>query len=477
MIMHLPTGSMWHRWSTDLAAIATLGFMLMWAAVLNGFPLVFPDTGVYFGIIYGHDYAVDRSSFYGLLLKPVLSPLPTIAGLWLGILLQCVVVAAVVWAVTGRLVPNLSFLRALPFFAALALATSVAWHAGQYMPDAFTGPLVLTGWLASLRDPADDGAATLWLAAIVMALIHYTHIPLLLAVTLATIACSPASSGRLRSALRRGCAAIISVGVAAAILVVANGAVLGRWSIAPMGPAFLFARLTEDGLTKPWLRENCGKSAPIKLCEVREQISDDSQVLLWSGDSLYDSWIWYPPTESVRWAWIDSLSLANSGAISARPMSFVSNSLRGGISQFASFRTLDDLCPQACGDEKAGPAPTLKVHRPEAEAALRASRQVTGMMPVSLVRAVTTPVATLSLLLLPVLIYGAVRRNDWLMLSFLVAVLSALVANAMLAGALSDVNDRYQSRIIWIVPFAVVLVLARWSQTFSRSRISLPGLK
>jgi hypothetical protein len=91
--------------------------------------------------------------------------------------------------------------------------------------------------------------------------------------------------------------------------------------------------------------------------------------------------------------------------------------------------------------------------------------------------AVTTPVAALSILLLPVLLWGAVQRNDKLVMSLLAAVVSALIANAMLAGAFSDVHDRYQSRIIWIVPFVVVLALARWGQTLSRSRISLPGLK
>ena len=477
MIRQVPTGSMWRVRSVDLVATLAFASMLMWAAIFNGFPLVFPDSGTYFGIIYGHDYAIDRSSFYGLLLKPVVSTLPTFVGLWLGIFLQCLVVAAAVWAVIRRLIPNVSLPTALPCFAALALATSVAWHAGQYMPDALTGPLILVGWLAALRDPAEDGAASLWLAAIVMALTHYTHIPLLLAVTVATIACSPANSQLLRSAFRRLSAAAVSVGAAAAILILANGAVLGRWNIAPMGPAFLFARLTEDGLTKPWLRNNCGKSAPRKLCEFREKIPDDSQFLLWSADSVYYAWLWYPPSDSARWAWVDTLSVANSGAIAARPLAFASNSLRGGIGQFASFQAMDDQCPQSCGVYRSGPAVWLKVYRPEAEPALRASRQVTGTMPVSLVRAVTTPVAALSILLLPVLLWGAFQRNDKLVKSLLAAVVSALIANAMLAGAFSDVHDRYQSRIIWIIPFVVVLVLARWGQTLSRSRISLPGLK
>ena len=477
MSRHIATDFKLRGRLVDFATVAALACMLMWAAVWNGFPLIFPDSGVYFGIMYGHDFALDRSSFYGLLLKPIVSLLPTFAGLWLGIFVQGLIAAAALWAVTRRLVDKPSPLRALPLFILFVLATSVAWHTGQYMADAFTGPLVLVAWLAALRNPTDDGAPALWLAAIVMALTHYTHVPLLLVVSVATIACSPSASGRLRSAFRRGSAAVISFAAAAAILVTANGTILGRWTIAPMGPAFLFARLTEDGLTKPWLRDNCGKAAPRELCDIREQIPDDSQVLLWKEYTLYNAWVWYPPSEAARWVWIDRLSAVSEGAIAARPLAFATSSLRGGFNQFASFQAIDDLCPQSCDSDRSGPVASLRIYRPEAEAPLRASRQLSGTTPLSLVRAVTTPVATLSLLLLPVLLWRASRRKDKLALSFLAAIASALVANAMLAGALSDVNDRYQSRIIWLVPFAVVVTLARWSQTFKRSRISLPGLK
>ncbi len=472
-----PTGAGPQGRANAVVGIVVLGAMLMGPAILNGFPLIFPDSGVYFGIIYGHDYAIDRSSFYGLLLKPVVSVLPTFTGLWVGIFGQCLVVAAAVWATSRRLLPNLTPFGALPFFALFVLATSVAWHAGQYMPDALSGPLVLVAWLAALRDPADNGAASLWLAAVFLALTHYTHLPLLLAVAVVTIACTPSAANPWRSAFRRGVATLSSVGIAAAILILANGSLLGRWTVAPMGPAFLFARLTEDGLTKPWMRDNCGKAAPRELCDSRAAISDDSQVLLWRNDSPYAHWLWYPPSDKIRWTWVDRLAVVNTGAIAARPTAFAANSLRGGFRQFTTFQAVDDLCPQSCGGDKSGPAAALNHYRPAAEAPLRASRQVTGTMPVALVRAITSPAAIGSLLLLPILLWCAGKRKDRLALSLLTAITAALIVNAMVAGAFSDVHDRYQSRIIWLLPFGTVVVIARWCQTFRRSRISLPGLK
>jgi hypothetical protein len=44
----------------------------------------------------------------------------------------------------------------------------------------------------------------------------------------------------------------------------------------------------------------------------------------------------------------------------------------------------------------------------------------------------------------------------------LAAISVAIVVNAFVAGALSDVHERYQSRIVWLAPFAIQPKIARW---------------
>ena len=82
--------------------------------------------------------------------------------------------------------------------------------------------------------------------------------------------------------------------------------------------------------------------------------------------------------------------------------------------------------------------------------------------PKSMIRAVQTPVAALSLLLLPFFAFRAWRRGDRTAFELTAAVATALIANAALGGGLSDVHDRYQSRVIWIVPFIILLLELRW---------------
>jgi peptidoglycan/LPS O-acetylase OafA/YrhL len=78
------------------------------------------------------------------------------------------------------------------------------------------------------------------------------------------------------------------------------------------------------------------------------------------------------------------------------------------------------------------------------------------------VRAVTTPIAAFSLILLLPFLYRSWRRRDPAALSLLLGLAGALAANAAMAGALSDVHDRYQSRIVWLAFFAVLALTLRW---------------
>lgn len=446
---------------SDALAIAALALVLLLPAIANGFPLVFPDSGTYLGIAFGREYAIDRSSFYGFFLKPWIALSSGSIGLWIAIIVQAALVAACLWAAARAL--RLHATKALAVVAAAAALTSLPWHAGQFMPDAFTGVVLLTAWLASTRDPADDGALLLWLAAILAALMHYTHMPLLLLAALASIAGQMLAGLPRRAALRRAVAAIVAVAVCAGVQLGANALVLKRASVSPMGPLFLFARLQEDGLIQPWLERHCGRDAPPELCAVAPSLPRDSQALLWDFErSPLGKMVFHPKSEAERWAWIERMDAANRGAIGEAPLKFIGGSLRGAAEQFVHFEAVDDLCPDSCRDVSGGVGYSLQRYRPETVAALHGSMQAQGTTPKGLIRAVTTPIAAVGLLLLPWMGWMAWRRGDGPALSLVAALAVGLVVNAALGGALSDVHDRYQSRLIWIAPMVSAMLAVRW---------------
>lgn len=452
--------------------IIVLAGALLLPAVINGFPLIFPDTGTYLAIALGHDYAADRSSFYGFFLKLLTSWIPGTAGLWAAVAVQSLLVAMVVTAVAKRVAPARERLVLL----AAALLTPVAFHVAQLMPDAFTGIAVLLAWLAARRDISRNGTILLWLAVSGVALIHYTHLALVAVVAGATLLCELVMGTPWKRLRWRIVASVAAVGAAALVQITLNGLVLGQRSVAPMGPMFLYARLNEDGQMKPWLQRHCGHDAPEAICALAPKLPDNSQRLLWAPDSPLRKAVWNRDANKMGWDVIAAMDQANMGAIAEDPFRFLRSSASATVRQFLTFAPLDDLCPATCRTGGGGVEQTLRQFRPGSVPALDASLQVTDRTPKGIVRAIMIPVAALALLLLPLAGWEAWRRRDREAITLVVAVFTALLTNAALTGALSDIHDRYQSRIVWLAPLALFLLIARWNIVgLLRTRIANPS--
>lgn len=450
-----------------ITGIGVLAIGLLAPTLFNGFPLIFPDSGTYLGIGFGHEYAIDRSSFYGFFLKPFVTLIPTLAGLWLAIAVQCLLLAALLWPIARLLAGTAE--RAAAGLALTLAATSLGWHAAQFMPDAFTGATILLGWLCARRDPGADGAPLLWLAAIAAASMHYTHVVLLGVAIVVALLAERLLGLEWRSVARRGGAALVALAVVVLGQVGLNAVILQRPAMAPLGPLFVFARLNEDGLIQPWLERQCATGGSAELCAIAPRLPRDSQQTLWGGAATpVSDVIWHADPPASRWPLIDQMNAANRGAMLAQPGTFLANSLRGASHQFVQFAPLDDECPKACHDRVGGIGFALTKFRPDALPALDASRQVTDRNPKAVLRAVMIPVAAIGLFLLPLLAGIAWRRRDRDALGLVAAVSAALIVNAALAGALSDVHDRYQSRLVWLAPMLALLLAARWLRRTER---------
>ena len=444
---------------------------LLAPALYNGFPLLFPDTDAYMKVAYGRSWTLDRSGFYGLFLRAPASLAPGSAGLWLAVLIQAAIVAAILFAVFRRLAP-----RARPAVALLSIVlacafTSLPWHAAQLMPDAFAGPLILLTWLAASRELDRPGSLLLWLASAFLALTHYTYLGLFAAAAGSALLVSAIFRVRPAELAGRAVAAICVLAVVVSAHVAANGLLFHRWTISPTGSWFLFARLNEDGLAPVWLDRHCGKDAPAPLCEIKARLPRDSQVLLWSRNSPLYPHIHGQIASPEYWRWMDMFAIADRGIIAEQSLAFASSAAAATGRQFVHFRALDDECPSECS------SPALIGFNPGVERELRSSRQLRDTLPKHLVRAITGFVTLLGLLLLIPFALVAARRRDRDAFGLIVTVVAAIVANAVLAGGLSDVHDRYQSRVDWIVPVVEALLLFRWNAATAAASGKVTGRK
>ena len=440
-----------------LAAFFAAAALLTLPALYNGFPLLFPDTEAYMKVAYGHSWTLDRSGFYGLFMKPAALMFPGVVGPWLVIVAQCSITAAILLMAVRQLAPGASSIVALSIIALCCVLTSVAWHSAQLMPDTFAGPLVLSVWLAASRDFDRPGTALLWLATAFMALTHYTYLGIAAVTAATTIAACKWFGASFKEVAKRALAAGAMLAAVIGIHLATNGLLVDRWAVSPTGSWFLFARLNEDGLVPLWLDRHCGKDAPADLCEIRSSLPRDSQELLWSKTSPFYPHIHGQIGSAEYWRWMDMLGIATRGSISEHPLKFASSTIEATGRQLVSYAVLDDKCPRVCH------SPAFIRFNPAVADDIRNSRQLQKTIDKGLIRPVVGSATSLALLLLLPFLWYACRKRDKDAIILLCAVTMSLIANAAMAGALSDVQDRYQSRIVWIVPFVELLLLVRWS--------------
>ena len=121
--------------------------MLLGAAIWNGFPLVYYDTGAYLVEGLQGAFLVERSPVYSLFLAATGS----VWSLWPLVFLQSLLTATMLWEVARIEVPRLTPLGFCGIGASLTLLTGVAWYTGQVEPDCMTALLVLGAYLLLFR--------------------------------------------------------------------------------------------------------------------------------------------------------------------------------------------------------------------------------------------------------------------------------------------------------------------------------------
>ena len=432
--------------AVSLAVVLLGAAMLVWPALMNGYPLLFGDTGVYLqdGIHLHVTWA--RPMFYGLFMLPLHLRVTT----WPVVIVQAIVAACVLLLTLRLFLPRLSQWTLIPVTAALAAATSLPWFVSQLMPDVFAGLLVLTlaGLLMAPERLSRLGQAAALLFASVCITMHLSLLPISLALV-ATLWLVRVWLGlRLRGAdLLRGAAA---PALAIVLIVLPNAVFLHKFSPSPYGKIFVLARVLADGPGRNALERECPRPG-WTLCDVRAELTDNADDMLWSDQEVMVRAGGQDRVAAQAWPVIGA-------AVRAEPGTVAWDALRNAATQFVSFGSGDALLKPSSHNDQAW----TKEFPPGEQARYRASRQYRGL---TLLRAwlqdVHIGLASLSIAALAASAWVALRRRR-VIGGLYAAILTALLANAFVSGALSGVFDRYQSRFVWLAVFAALLMLLDW---------------
>ncbi len=446
-------------WAVTLAGGAVL---LCAVALINGGPIIYPDT---------RDYLADgyqlirlwspnntRPVFYG----SAIEFLHWEHTVWPVLLVQGLVLVHLIYltarAVGARLRPS----GLLVVTTALAVLTPVSWYVSHVLPDVFAGVVVLTIYLlAFCRDRLTLGE-TVYLVLLGTAAIsfHLTHLAIGAAVSLVwMLAWAFWKRGRpmIRPAL-----ACLPLLLALGGVLLFSAVLYRQLTLTPKSPPHLMARLIADGPGRDYLEESCGQQK-YYLCTHLADLPDTENKILWR-------WMMRLPHADYERVDAEAGAIVR-GTIKTYPLQVASHMLENTARQLVTIQSgmefdpitwvnMEELFPFIARD--AG-----------------GTLQFRGLLGDNLLRPINethAAVAVASLLIGIFLAWRCLSAGLYAPGTLVLTVLTGLLANAFTTGALGGVFGRYEGRMIWLLPFSACLAgiaLAR-SRVHARQAVRAP---
>ncbi|MBY6260520.1 hypothetical protein EI613_01080 [Azospirillum sp. 412522] len=451
--------------------------------LLNGFPLTFDDTPGYlepaFNILHRAaqpawtappDLSPHGSPSANIFfLRPFgymlfLLPFANGWGVWLIPLAQGILAAAVLRAaLVAAGAPDRPGLF-LGIAAVLGLTTSLSLHAATIMPDFLTGLLILLIYVVAVRWQSLSTAQRLLTVATLtgMLVAHLSHLAILGGMTvLLGLWALRHDRGMLRSlALGLLLPAMLAVG----LLTASNLLTTGRAVVSESSPVFLLARLIGDGPARDYLAEAC-RSRDYLLCGSLDTLDRNAP-----GYVTSDYFLWHPDGARRRFGdqprFVAEAAEIAHNTIASRPVAVARHGLTNAAGQFVEVQPDDTL------NDPAKPLTRRLFSRFPAPVytAFDRSLQTRQSFPRDGLALVQDLSLSLGVLGLAALGLGRWRQVSGRVRMLLLVIGLGLTLNAVVTGGLSAVHDRYQNRVIWLVPFAALVLLAT-----ARSRDALPA--
>jgi hypothetical protein len=457
------------------AIVLSMSFLLLIPALYNGFPLVYGDSASY---LLGHTpYRSVGYYIFNRIFDMKVSP-------WPGVVLQSLIVSWTIWQFASALFDITDFPRMFLLAVFLTVGTSLPWFVSWIMPDIFTALMIIALVLLCFAQDALSRLSKIILVMLIgMALpFHHANLPVALWIFPALGLCTLLGWRPSRPFLLGFFASGIGLTLGVVAMLTMNLA-SGQVGLSRSGSVFLLARMLEDGTALSYLEQTCPRQHFAVCADLNELKSYNSQhpyPQAYPQNTLFNYFFFEGPLERLggfTGEEAEASAIVRGTLLMYAPAQFRA-SVDNGWRQLLLFSTGSDIF--AYSDKswvstailsRFGPAVYEKYRYsqqnrnsqaypkypyPYVDAPVKVREWIgpafAPSLDFSLIgRLDTVVVAASSLLLIGFLIYAWAKKQPR---SFYATIMTAamVVGNAFTFGALSGPSDRYQARVIWLVP-------------------------
>lgn len=439
----------------QLLSVGIGALLLSLIGLYNGYPLVYSDTGTYIYSGFDMFIPVDRPLPYGLFVRFFSFKYSA----WFVILFQNLLTAIVIYEAVKLFLGQRVYFRQVYFAIMLFLVffTGIGWYSNQLMPDFFAPVTILAIFILLKRKTGSVFSTVLLGGILIYSLItHFSH--LLIGTTLmAVVICGKAIFKQQLKDL--GIKRILYVGGIVCsgwlILPTINYVVEKQFILSKASHVFLMAHLNDTGILEKFLNENCSKPEfkECKLCHYKDSLPVDLASFIWSGKILENTGGWIESKEEYNKIVTETLKQPDYLFLN------IYRSLSYGLIQLTKNEIGQGLSPY-----NEGSPPYGQIHwrfRNELNTYLnsRQNKWDGANLKFDTLNTIHSALIACCLFFLVFLLTSSVlRRIEPGTLLFLLFVLIAIAVNSFITAGLNSPCERFQARVIWLLPFALMLL-------------------
>jgi hypothetical protein len=437
-------------------AVLVGAFVMTWPALYNRYPLLYPDSMSYLQdgplvarALFLHKFSNDygaRSFIYCLGILPLhlnVTPWPIVP-------INALLTAYVLWLTVRSILPKKTVIRYLALVLPLSIFTGLSWSVAWIMPDILGPALYLSIYLIVVAPESLSRAERRIVVLIAWwsAASHITH--LLLAAGICMFLAFLLLFRRLRAHLHlRAVGAIAMIVITAAASHIAlHWYLYGKPSLNGKGPPFLLARVIADGPGRWYLQQRCG-DVHFEVCTHVHDLPHYVGDFLWRDDGIW---------------------LSSSGAQRERMQAEEAAIVVGTLREYprkefmiAAGHFWEQLHTFGLSDYDPNPwilqmADTVM---PVNRSRYLQTRQAKETLNEEFFASVQNWTVIASLVVIASW-FLFVRHWSRRLLGLTAIIVIVVIANAAVTGILSNVEDRYQARVIWLLPLLAGLSVLEW---------------
>lgn len=433
---------------TKGTAFAALTALLLWPAIWNGAPLFYYDSVDYLEMPFTGRLPVFRTAPYGWF--QWFARLTD--SLWLPVILQAMMVAVMMWLAVRTFFADLRLSWFVAGIAVLCFITGLPWYVSQIMADSVTGAVMLsaTALCCGERLPTPQRWTLIGLTALGISF-HLSHL---------AVVCGLFVVALLLRGLKRFAPAIPrvqvlplakTIGLALVIAVVSNYAATGRVFLFRDPANLRLALFVETGLVQKYLDDVCpGNEKAFLLCPYRNRLPKTANAYLWNTfGPFHELGGWRSEPHKLE------AKVIVRDIVARYPLETFTRLGTAALVQFGMVQTGDGIRPMHWHLEK----PIRRLYYEFLDDFLDAQQQqrVIDFEPYAARDSILYWTTLLTMILFGVGRWLGGRRWPGLAALFLFL---ALAGNAIVCGAFSNPNHRYQGRVAWLPVLMVMLVSA-----------------